>query len=77
MHYEIVCSVVRGVDDPEDATRKALLEAVAAFEQAVRRRGLAAVVQVRDLHCGLTLHEAIHPGSFAPQPAAQRETPLP
>ncbi|HYG85958.1 MAG TPA: hypothetical protein VD978_06840 [Azospirillum sp.] len=71
MHYEVVCSVVRTAGDRDDDTRRALMEAVAAFERMVRRRGLAAVVQVRDVHGGHTLHEAVHPGGFsAPPPAA-------
>ena len=37
MHYEFVCSVVRAADERDDDTRRALMEAVAAFEQAVRR----------------------------------------
>ena len=76
MHYEIVCSVIRAAGEPEDDTRKAILEAVAAFEQAVHRNGLAAVIQVRDLHGGHTLHEAIHPGGFAPHDRRDGEAPF-
>ncbi|WP_431858986.1 hypothetical protein [Azospirillum sp.] len=72
MHYEVVCSVVRTAEDRDDDTRRALMEAVAAFERMVRRRGLAAVVQVRDVHGGHTLHEAVHPGGFsAPPPTSE------
>ena len=65
MHYEFVCNIMRAAGERDDDTRTALLEAVAAFEQAVRRAGLAAVVQVRDVHGGFTLHEAVHPGRFS------------
>ncbi len=77
MHYEIVCSVIRAAGEPEDDTRKAILEAVAAFEQAVRRNGLAAVVQVRDVRGGQTLHEAIHHGGFVPRDRRDGGAPVP
>lgn len=79
MHYEFVCSVVRAAGERDDDTRSALMEAVAAFEQAVRRHGLAAVVQVRDVYGGHTLHESVYPGGFSlsrdpqgPSPAGAR-----
>ena len=73
MHYEILCSVIRAAGDSEDRTEQALLEAVTAFEKAIRHAGLAAVVQVRDLRGGHTLHESVHPGRFVPPPHAARE----